>query len=76
MDVFENYDFVEAKAEQPFSITEINASVEWTDGVEGEDGSITFTYEYNGKAHYPAATAKKFVRLPSTPFQVTLTVRA
>lgn len=58
MDVFENYDFVEAKAEQPFSITEINASVEWTDGVEGEDGSITFTYEYNGKAHYPVATAK------------------
>ncbi|MDE7082166.1 MAG: MBG domain-containing protein [Clostridia bacterium] len=57
-DVFDNYDFPEAKFKQPYSITENEVTVEWTDGAEGEDGSITYTYTYNGITQMPEVVAK------------------
>lgn len=67
-DLFDNYDFPEAKWKKLYKISEIDISVEWnTDGddatVEYDENdfsvitSITYTYSYNGKAHMPVVVA-------------------
>lgn len=67
MDVFDNYDFVEAKRECAFSITEMTVDVEWsTDDAQivydendaSVISSVMYTYEYNGGAQMPAITVK------------------
>jgi len=57
-DVFDNYEFAEAKYKQPYGITENGVTVEWTGGVAAEDGALTFTLAYTGKAQMPALTVK------------------
>ncbi|MDE7329525.1 MAG: MBG domain-containing protein [Clostridia bacterium] len=63
-DVFTNYVFSEISATQVFTIKEKSLTVTWSDNDKLADG--VYTYEYNGKAQMPLASADENVNLSYT----------